>query len=96
MYERKILNIYPQVEEAEIKSEVFSVYELERLYENVHTFTPMCLESLCEILDASRSWEHLADLLDLKHLLRTTDLFEIRPTKTLLELAIVSERIRSV
>lgn len=63
--------------------------DLERLYENVHSFTPECLDSLCEILDASGGWEHLADLLDLKHLLRSTDLFERRPTRTLLEFAIV-------
>lgn len=61
------------------------------MYKGVNNFTPKCLDSLCEILDASGSWGNLAELLDVKHLLRSTDLFERRPTRTLLELAIVSD-----
>ena len=43
----------------------------ESLYEGVSAFTPQCLEEVASMLDESGKYYHLADLLDLSHLLHT-------------------------
>lgn len=63
---------------------------LKKAYEDVKDFTPAVLEELCKELDTSGSWQYLASLLDLKHFLEETSLFQKEPTKELLRLAVVS------
>lgn len=65
--------------------------EIKRCYENVKDFSTINLKQLCNELDRSEGWKNLADLLDLRHFLEETVLFEKEPTKALLRLALVSK-----
>lgn len=55
----------------ECKIEKLSIDELEPMYKTITTFTPICLDKVSKILDASQNWLPLADLLDLKHFINT-------------------------
>lgn len=70
-----------------------NIEELKKMYENVKDFSPSVLQQLCEDLDSSGAWQNLLDLLDLKHFLDETVLFQNEPTKTLLRLALVSGKL---
>ncbi|XP_063906696.1 nuclear factor NF-kappa-B p105 subunit isoform X2 [Zophobas morio] len=76
-------------EKFSIKLEQISSEELREMYTNVKNFTPACLDDISQILDQSGTWQNLADLLDLGHLMRS-GLCDSKnsPTKLLLKLAI--------
>ena len=76
-------------EKFSIKLEQISSEELREMYTNVKNFTPACLDDISKILDQSGTWQNLADLLDLGHLMRS-GLCDSKnsPTKLLLKLAI--------
>lgn len=79
-----------QVDEDAVKSEPVCPEELKKLYANRTTFIPEYLDQLCNELDSTGGWEDLVELLDLGVLLRGTELFEKHPTKTLLNLVMVT------
>lgn len=58
------------LQEIEFKPEIIEPIENpDLLYANVTSFTPKRLDEVSAILDASGKYSHLADLLDLTHLL---------------------------
>ncbi|XP_060525555.1 nuclear factor NF-kappa-B p110 subunit isoform X2 [Cylas formicarius] len=60
-------------DEVEIKVEpdIVCPDDLADLYKNVTNLTPQCLDAVALLLDQSRKYEHLADLLDLAHLIQS-------------------------
>jgi hypothetical protein len=76
-------------EKFSVKLEQISAEELRDMYNDVKNFTPSCLDEISQILDQSGTWQNLADLLDLGHLMRS-GLCDSNssPTKLLLKLAI--------
>lgn len=75
-----------EVEELKVELENSS---LNLNYNNITNFTEDCLNALSDILDKTKNWRNLAELLDYGHLLKT-NIFESveRPTKSLLNFAI--------
>ncbi|KAH1020460.1 hypothetical protein HUJ04_010113 [Dendroctonus ponderosae] len=83
-------------EEIELKHEVIEpIDNPELLYTNITNFTPKCLDEVSAILDDSGKYAHLADLLDLTHLLDAGVISSERSiSKHLLQYAIEKDNVK--
>ncbi|ENN73874.1 hypothetical protein YQE_09528, partial [Dendroctonus ponderosae] len=84
------------LQEIELKHEVIEpIDNPELLYTNITNFTPKCLDEVSAILDDSGKYAHLADLLDLTHLLDAGVISSERSiSKHLLQYAIEKDNVK--